>query len=122
MNKKSIICIGCPIGCRLIVEVNKEKIISVKGNKCNKGKLYGEKETINPERIVTSTVRVVGGDQEVVSVKTEFEIPKDKIIDVIKLIKYIEVNAPVKIGDVIVRDILNMKVNIVATKNVNKYS
>ena len=77
-------CIACPMGCPLSVEMEGDKVISVTGNTCPRGKVYGEKEVTNPTRIVTSTVRVSGGDSVMVSVKTKNDIPKGKIFDVVK--------------------------------------
>lgn len=118
MEKRELTCIGCPLGCSLEVEMDNEKVIKVTGNSCNIGHDYGIKECTNPTRIVTTTVFVEKGQDPVVSVKTETDIPKDKIFDLIKALKDIKVKAPINIGDVIVSNILNTVVNIVATKNV----
>ncbi|MFL0247294.1 DUF1667 domain-containing protein [Candidatus Clostridium stratigraminis] len=118
MGKKELTCIGCPLGCSLEVEVDNGQVVKVSGNSCNIGHEYGIKECMNPSRIVTTTVLVENGQDSVVSVKTENDIPKDKIFDCIKALKDIKVKAPINIGDVIVPNILNTGVNIVATKNV----
>ena len=112
-------CIACPMGCPLSVEMDGDKVINVTGNTCPRGKVYGEKEVTNPTRIVTSTVKVSGGDSVMVSVKTKNDIPKGKIFDVVKALKDVEVPAPVKIGDVIIADVAGTGVDIVATKNVD---
>ena len=70
MEKRELICIGCPMGCPLTVEMNGKEVVSVSGNTCKRGATYAEKEVTNPTRIVTSTVRVLGGTAEMVSVKT----------------------------------------------------
>ena len=67
---------------------------------------------------MTSTVRVSGGKLAMVSVKTQSDIPKDKIFDCVKALKDVEVTAPVKIGDVIVENVAGTGVNVIATKNV----
>ena len=112
-------CIACPMGCPLSVEMDGDKVINVTGNTCPRGKVYGEKEVTNPTRIVTSTVKVSGGDSVMVSVKTKNDIPKGKIFDVVKALKDVEIPAPVKIGDVIIADVAGTGVDIVATKNVD---
>jgi len=112
-------CIACPMGCPLSVEMEGDKVISVTGNTCPRGKVYGEKEVTNPTRIVTSTVRVSGGESVMVSVKTKNDIPKGKIFDVVKALKDVEIPAPVKIGDVVIADVAGTGVDIVATKNVD---
>lgn len=117
MEKRDLICIGCPMGCPLTVEMENAEVVSVSGNTCPRGDAYARKEVTNPTRIVTSTVMVEGGTVDMVSVKTKSDIPKDKIFDCIKALKGIRVKAPVRIGDVILSDVAGTGVDIVATKN-----
>jgi len=72
----------------------------------------------NPTRVVTSSVLVSGGDSSVLPVKTERDIPKNMIYDCVKALKNVVVNAPISIGDVVLKNVLNTGVNIIATKNV----
>lgn len=118
MSTVNLICIGCPLGCPLTVEMEGNEVKSVAGNTCPRGDAYAKKELTNPTRIVTSTVRVAGGKLAMVSVKTESDIPKGKIFDCVKALKDVEVIAPVKIGDVIVENVAGTGVNVIATKNV----
>ena len=118
MNTVNLICIGCPLGCPLTVEMEGNEVKSVSGNTCPRGDAYAKKELTNPTRIVTSTVRVAGGKLAMVSVKTESDIPKGKIFECVKALKDVEVIAPVKIGDVIVENVAGTGVNIIATTNV----
>ena len=117
-NTKSLTCIGCPLGCRITVELENGEIISVKGNTCKRGEDYAKKEVTSPARIVTSTVKVIGGTASVVSVKTKSDIPKDKIMDCVSVLKEVQIQAPVEIGDVILKDAVETGVEIVATKGV----
>lgn len=120
MIMKDLICIGCPIGCQLQVKLDSNEVIEVTGNTCKKGDDYAKKECTNPTRIVTSSVCVKDGEIGMVAVKTERDIPKDKIFDCIKALKGVVVNAPINIGDVIVENILDTGVNIIATRKVAK--
>lgn len=120
MDMRDLICIGCPLGCQLQVKLEGDQVIEVTGNTCKRGEEYGKKECTNPTRIVTSSVYVEGGEIEVVPVKTESDIPKEKIFDCIKALKGITVKAPVNIGDIIVENILGTGVNIIATRKVVK--
>lgn len=117
MGKRELICIGCPMGCPVTVEMNDTEIVSVTGNTCPRGDAYARKEVTNPTRIVTSTVKVEGGSVDMVSVKTKEDIPKDKIFDCVRALKGITVKAPVRIGDVILADVAGTGVDVVATKN-----
>lgn len=119
-NYVELTCIGCPLGCNLNVEMIGTEIIDVTGYSCKRGKEYAQKELTNPTRIVTSVVRVNGGNMSVVSVKTENDIPKCKIQECIKALKNVEIDAPIKIGDILVKNVANTGVNIVATRNIRK--
>ena len=118
MEERNLTCIGCPLGCSITVRMEGGSVISVEGNTCKRGDDYARKEVTNPTRIVTTTVRVSGGSEAMVSVKTRSDIPKDKIFDCVRALKNVKVEAPVHIGDVICKDIAGTGVDIVATKNV----
>ena len=118
MERRELICIGCPLGCSLTVSMEGAEVVSVTGNTCKRGDVYARKEVTNPTRIVTSTVRVTGGSEAMVSVKTKEDIPKGKIFECVKALKSVEVPAPVHIGDILVKDVVGTGVDIVATKNV----
>ena len=117
MGKRELICIGCPMGCPVTVQMNGTQVISVSGNTCPRGDAYARKEVTNPTRIVTSTVKVEGGSVGMVSVKPKEDIPKDKIFDCVRALKDITVKAPIRIGDVILADAAGTGVDVVATKN-----
>ncbi|MDO4621753.1 MAG: DUF1667 domain-containing protein [Eubacteriales bacterium] len=118
MEKKELICIGCPMGCALTAETDGVRVENVQGNTCKRGKIYAEKELTNPTRIVTSTVRVEGSTQvHQVPVKTESDIPKGKIFECVYALKDITVAAPVHIGDVILENVAGTGVNIIASGN-----
>ena len=118
MKKVNLICIGCPLGCPLEVEMAGEEVLTVSGNTCKNGEKYARKELTNPTRIVTSTVRVTGGTLPMASVKTASDIPKGRIFDCVRELQAIDIPAPVAIGDVILEDVCGTGVAVVATKNV----
>lgn len=118
MEVRNLTCISCPMGCPLTVEMEGSEVISVSGNTCKRGDIYARKEVTNPTRIVTSTVKVVKGSADMVSVKTKEDIPKGKIFECVEALKDVAVEAPVHIGDVIVANVADTGVDIVATKNV----
>ncbi len=118
MEKRELTCIGCPLGCQITVEMENGEVISVTGNTCKRGDVYARKEVTDPTRIVTSIVNVDGGTIPMVSVKTRSDIPKGKIFDCARALKGVAVQAPVHIGDVIVKDVAGTGVDVIATKNV----
>ena len=118
MKKRELICIGCPMGCPIVVEMEDGKVLSVTGNTCPRGESYARKEVTNPTRIVTTTVRVDGGKVPMINVKTERDIPKDKIFECIAALRGVTMKAPVHIGDIILENVADTGVNIVAAGNV----
>ena len=118
MEQRIITCIGCPLGCLVTVELEDGEVVSITGNTCVRGDSYARKEVTAPTRIVTTTVKVIGGNAPTVSVKTKTDIPKDKIFDCIKALKKVEVLAPVSIGDVVISNVAGTGIDVVTTKAV----
>ncbi|MFA5099632.1 MAG: DUF1667 domain-containing protein [Candidatus Omnitrophota bacterium] len=102
--KKEIICIECPKGCPLDVDIENGKVIAVSGNKCPKGKEYAQSEIEDPRRILTSSVLCVGLDIRMLPVRTAGPIPKARLMEVMNAVKKIRVAGSVKAGDVIAKD------------------
>ncbi len=109
---KELTCIVCPMGCALSAEIKDGKVINVSGNTCPRGKVYAEAECVNPQRTVTSTVRCQDGSM--LSVKTSTTIPKDKMAECMKIINSAVAVTPVKVGDVIIKDVFGS--DIIATQ------
>lgn len=120
MEKRELTCIGCPLGCAVTVTLEDGAIRDISGYTCKRGYDYAEKEVTHPARTVTTTVRLCGGSggARVVSCKTETDVPKEKIFDVIRALKPLRVQAPVRIGDVLLENAAGTGVRIVATQNV----
>lgn len=118
--KKEIVCTNCPMGCSLEVTYDADKITSVKGNECIRGKEYAEKEIFHPERIVTTTVRIKGAAIPTLPVKTARSVPKGLGLKIVKAASKITVTAPVKTGDIIIKDVLGTGVNLVATRTMER--
>ena len=114
MERRELICIGCPLGCALTVSMEGAEVVSVTGNTCKRGDVYARKEVTNPTRIVVSN-----GTADMVSVKTKEDVPKEKIFDCMRALKDVTVQAPVHIGDVVLKNVAGTGVDMVATKNVD---
>jgi len=113
---KEMTCIICPNGCKL--EVTYEDTITVKNALCPKGVEYAQNELINPRRNLTSTVKVVDGVLPLVSVRSNKPVAKDKMVDIVGLLKRIEIKAPVEFHQIIYKDILGTGADIIATRQV----
>ncbi|TCO75183.1 DUF1667 domain-containing protein [Marinisporobacter balticus] len=119
MDKKEIICIVCPIGCRLTVSKDKDEY-KVTGNSCKRGETYGIKEMTNPTRVIPTTVKIKNGFLKRLPVKTNGSVPKELIFKCMEIMNHVEVEAPVKMGDVIIYNILEIGIDVVATKTMGK--
>ncbi len=109
-----MVCIVCPNGCRLNVTKNGEEI-AVSGARCKRGENFARTELTCPMRTVTTSVKTAVAGYPVVSVKTDGEIPKDKIFPLIKLLADFTLQKSVPIGTVILADVLGTKVNVITT-------
>jgi len=109
-----MICIMCPLGCDMEVE-KKGTDIKVDGNSCRRGDIYARTELISPQRIVTSLFPVTSGG--VVSCKTSGTVNKTLIFPILNLIKKNAVTPPVRIGDVLIKNVFGQGVDIIATSN-----
>ena len=123
MTEKELICVICPNGCELravIEEGPQKEIKEITGELCEKGPAWAEQELLNPVRTIASSILVVGGDYPLVSVRTDTAIPLKSISNVMKAIKSTKVKAPVRIGDVLIKDPTGTSCNIIATRHVNE--
>ena len=110
-----LICIGCPKGCKLLVDENND--YSVSGHSCQIGVEYGRNEVLNPTRILTTIVKIENAIHNYLPVKSSKPLPKDRLIEASKALKNVVVKAPVKTNEVIVRNILGTGIDIIATRD-----
>ena len=117
--ESQLICIGCPVGCLITAKKGEDGSLLITGNTCKKGEEYARNEMTAPVRTVTSIIRLASRNGKVVPVKTETEIPKEKIGECMKVIKAASAFAPIAVGDVMIADVAGTGVNIVATANID---
>ena len=113
---KEFICIVCPKGCRLSVDDDG----NVTGNGCVRGDKYGKQEAIDPKRTLTSTVKINSKLVRRLPVITSGDVPKERVKEIVKYLDGVEVSAPIKVKDVIVRDVMGLGVDIVATRTIEE--
>jgi len=106
--KKTFTCIMCPLGCTITYDNGK-----ITGNKCPRGLEYVKNEIENPMRMLTTTVKTICG--EPIPVRTSDMIPKNKIFEVMKKINSVRINKSVKLGEVIVKNVVD-GVDIISSK------
>jgi len=115
MDKK-LVCIVCPVGCRLTL-TGSAAALTVTGHLCNKGIAYAQDELTNPLRMVCTTAKIEGGIHPVIPVRTDKPIPDKYKLEVVKQVNKITLKSPVKMGDVIIADLFETGVNIVAERD-----
>jgi len=122
MGKKvEITCISCPMGCDVELDIDdNDQITCMTGNNCKAGEKYVKNEYYNPTRVLPTTARVKNGVLPLVPVKSQDPIPKGLLKKAMVEIAKVELEAPVKLGDVVVENILDTGVNIVATREMPK--
>jgi CxxC motif-containing protein len=116
---KVIRCIVCPTGCTINAKKTPQGDIVFEGYTCKRGKEYAEQEYFEPKRILTTTVRVENGFIPLVPVRTNIPILKEKLNDVLKVIAQKKVKAPIKMGDVIIKNVLNLGADLIASRDLN---
>ncbi|MEE9377702.1 MAG: DUF1667 domain-containing protein [Candidatus Lokiarchaeia archaeon] len=113
---KDIRCIICPTGCLVHVEnINGELIME--GHSCKRGEEYAREEFVAPKRILTTTMQVENGFLPLIPVRSDKPIPKEKLRDTLKEIAKTVVNVPIKMGDILIENVLGLEINIIASRD-----
>jgi CxxC motif-containing protein len=115
-EKKHFVCVVCPIGCEIDVVHEGSTIVSMEGNKCEKSVEFVSQELVEPMRILTTTVRIQGSRWPVVPVRTDRAVPRRLFPRIMKRLRLVELQAPVNMLDVVLRDILHTGANVIATR------
>lgn len=118
ITTKNLTCIVCPRGCTLTVTLDSEAanpVVSVEGQGCKRGVDYATAECTHPTRVLTTTAPTVDGG--VVPCKTDRAIPRELLFEAMKVVNSLSAPAVVRIGDILLEDLLGTGANIVATAN-----
>ncbi len=118
--KKEMTCIVCPVGCQMTVEQKEDGTIDVTGNACKRGPKYAVAEMTNPTRVIPSTVVIENAMLPRLPVKTAEPIPKGQIFEAMEAINKVKVQAPVKTGDVVIKNLLGLGIDVVSTRTMEK--
>lgn len=118
-------CTTCPSECLLTVEVERDAdghvatVRSVTGNSCPRGDKFAHQELTCPMRVLTTTVAVSGGDEALLPVRTAEAIPLELHAQAMALIRGLVVNAPIRMGDVALEDLLGTNIDLVASMDID---
>lgn len=119
-------CTTCPSECLLTVEVERDAtgaaaaVRSVTGNSCPRGDKFAHQELTCPMRVLTTTIAVSGGDEALLPVRTAEAIPLALHAQAMNLIRGLVVNAPIRIGDVVLEDLLGTSIDLVASMDIDR--
>ncbi len=126
-EKRELVCISCPVGCRLEALRKDDGSLEVTGNQCPKGEEYAREEINAPKRIVTTTVALAlpdtGGNEgesarKRVPVRTAAPLPVEHIAPLLEELHGMKLNMPVQRGDVVIEDVAETGVKVVASLTV----
>lgn len=118
-------CTTCPSECLLTVEVERDadgavvEVHSVTGNNCPRGDKFAHQELTCPMRVLTTTVAVSGGDEALLPVRTAEAIPLALHVQVMDLIRGLVIEAPVRMGDVVLENLLNTNIDLIASMDID---
>lgn len=119
-SKRIFTCIVCPNGCTIETEYEGSTVESIIGNRCKRGAEYVTQELIDPKRTIASTVRIYGASLPLCSVRLDKPIPKREIFRVMEEINKCSLQAPVRIGQVVIENVCGLDSNVIVTKNFDK--
>lgn len=113
-------CVICPNGCRITVTENPGQPLQIKGATCKRGTEYAGQEYREPKRMLITTMRIEHGTVPLVPVRSNKELPKERIFEAVQHVSKIGVRAPIKMGTVLVPNLLNLGVDVIASRDVRE--
>lgn len=113
---KEFDCIVCPMSCHMEVTIEGDMIKDIQGNTCPRGEAFVRSEWTCPMRMVTTTLRIHHARYPLLPVIISTNIPKSKIFDIMDICKTLEVEAPIHVGDILVRNIANTGADLLASR------
>ena len=116
--RREIICICCPMGCRIQAQTDGQNVIAVEGNRCKRGKAYALQEAVCPMRVLTGTMKAEGCTRPV-TVRSSGPVPKSMLRECAAELRRKRLHLPIHAGDVLIEDILGTKMQIIATRDLD---
>ena len=115
---KEVICIMCPLGCRITVHLEGQEVKQVEGERCKKGTTYAQQEVAFPGRILTTTVVTDNPEMPLLPVRSNKAIPKERLIDCMRVISKQSVKSSVELGQTVIENILGLGADIIACRTI----
>jgi len=114
---EKIICITCPKGCTLDITREGQTVLKVDGSGCKRGQEYVRRELLDPRRMVATTMSVLGSTHPVLPVYTSGPFPKPRIRELLASLREVQLQAPIKMGDIVMKDALGEGIDILASRD-----
>lgn len=115
-EERDLICVVCPVGCQIRATVEDGQMVELLGQACKRGEAFAREEISAPRRILTTTVRVVGGELPLVPVRSSAALPKAKLLQVAALLRTLRLPAPVEAQQIVAANVLGTGVDVVASR------
>ncbi len=112
----NIICVTCPKGCTLEVRHDGASVKEIKPG-CKRGHEYAQHEMVDPRRNVATSVRIRGAVHPLLPVYTSAPFPKKLIPQLLVEIRQAAVESPVKMGEIVLKNILGSGIDILASRD-----
>ena len=71
-------------------------------------------------RVLTTTVAVSGGNEALLPVRTAEAIPLELHAQAMDLIRGVVVEAPIRMGDIVLKNLLNTNIDLIANMNIDR--
>lgn len=117
-EKTALLCIVCPTGCRIQAVRNPDGSFAISGSGCKRGMQFAMDEMTHPMRSLTTTVRTAFEGVPVLPVRTDGEIPKEKVPDAMRELSRVVVGTRLACGDVVLQDVAGCGCRVIATSNI----
>lgn len=111
-----MVCITCPLGCRMELDLADGKIIAVRHNSCQRGIDYAHQELYDPRRMVTATAAISGGTVLRVPVRTSAPLPVQQIPGALEAIYALRLTAPLAQGTIVIKNVADSGIDILTTR------
>lgn len=119
MKEAQFTCIVCPKSCAVTV-TDRDGELSISGYECKRGMDHARDEYLHPMRMLTATVKIVGGDFPRLGVIGTREVPRDQLLSCLQEVYRVTARAPIAAGDVLIPNIQGTGCDVVAAMSMDK--
>ncbi len=117
VKQKEVICVTCPNSCTITVKQMSDGKLLLEGQGCKRGETYATNEFTAPKRMLATTVRIKGAFIPLLPVRSSVAVLKERLNEILDILARIEVQAPFKCGDVVIKNVLGLDADIIATRS-----